>query len=227
MGVHCQPQQRDKRGPVGGGRNAATRARLGLESGGGGGGAAIANNVLYYASNNNFQALNPVTGAPLEQHRHRTDPLADPRGRERGRVHRGQQSRAHRVRAARMPPMNAGSGTPGRRRRRSREPDGSPPLRTGGGTCRQRSRRKRGDAVEHGRADGQRHVARLDMQSASTFDQITMNSGGSTNDYARGYEVHVSSDGVNFGNPVATGTASARSSPCSSRPRPRATLSVV
>ena len=49
----------------------------------------------------------------------------------------------------------------------------------------------------------------LDMQSARTFDQVTMDSGGSANDYARGYPIFVSSDGVNFGSPVATGTGTA------------------
>ncbi len=49
----------------------------------------------------------------------------------------------------------------------------------------------------------------LDMQAARTFDQVTMDSGGSKNDYARGYAIYVSSDGVNYGNPVATGTGTA------------------
>jgi hypothetical protein len=47
------------------------------------------------------------------------------------------------------------------------------------------------------------------MQAARTFNQITMDSGGSKNDYARGYAVYVSNDGVNFGNPIATGTGTA------------------
>jgi beta-glucosidase len=46
----------------------------------------------------------------------------------------------------------------------------------------------------------------VDMKSAQTFDQITMDSGGNVNDYARGYQVFVSNDGVNFGTAVATGT---------------------
>jgi beta-glucosidase len=46
----------------------------------------------------------------------------------------------------------------------------------------------------------------LNMQSAQTFNQIAMDSNGSANDYSRGYSVYVSSDGVNWGNPIATGT---------------------
>jgi hypothetical protein len=49
----------------------------------------------------------------------------------------------------------------------------------------------------------------VDMQAARTFNEITMDSGGSGNDYARGYAVYVSNDGVSFGNPVATGTGTA------------------
>jgi acyl-CoA hydrolase len=47
----------------------------------------------------------------------------------------------------------------------------------------------------------------VDMQATQSFDRITMDSGGSANDYARGYEVFVSNDGVNFGNPIASGSA--------------------
>jgi beta-glucosidase len=46
----------------------------------------------------------------------------------------------------------------------------------------------------------------LDMQTAQTFNQIVMDSTNSPNDYARGYQVNVSSDGVTWGSPVATGT---------------------
>jgi hypothetical protein len=45
----------------------------------------------------------------------------------------------------------------------------------------------------------------VDMLSTQSFTQITMDTGGSTNDYARGYAVYVSNDGVNFGTAVATG----------------------
>jgi beta-glucosidase len=45
----------------------------------------------------------------------------------------------------------------------------------------------------------------VDMGSAQNIDQITMDSAGSTNDYAHGYQVNLSTDGVNWGSPVATG----------------------
>jgi hypothetical protein len=45
----------------------------------------------------------------------------------------------------------------------------------------------------------------LDMLTPQTFNQITMDSASSTNDYARGYQVYVSSDGVTWGSPIATG----------------------
>ncbi|QDP41962.1 discoidin domain-containing protein [Radiobacillus deserti] len=46
----------------------------------------------------------------------------------------------------------------------------------------------------------------IDMKASKTFDQIVMDSTGSNNDYARGYDVYVSNDGTNWGNPVASGT---------------------
>ena len=45
----------------------------------------------------------------------------------------------------------------------------------------------------------------VNLGSAQTFNQIEMNSGGSTGDYARGYNVEVSTDGSTFTS-VATGT---------------------
>ncbi|WP_409292679.1 discoidin domain-containing protein [Peribacillus sp. SCS-37] len=46
----------------------------------------------------------------------------------------------------------------------------------------------------------------VDMQTAKSFNRIVMDSAGSTNDYARGYEVYVSNDGINWGNAVAAGS---------------------
>jgi hypothetical protein len=46
----------------------------------------------------------------------------------------------------------------------------------------------------------------LDMKTPQTFSEIKMASGG---DYARNWQVYVSSDGASWGAPVATGTASA------------------
>ena len=48
----------------------------------------------------------------------------------------------------------------------------------------------------------------VDLGQAHDIDQITMDSGSSTGDYARGYAVYLSLDGTNWGNPVASGTGS-------------------
>jgi fibronectin type 3 domain-containing protein len=45
----------------------------------------------------------------------------------------------------------------------------------------------------------------VNMGSAQTFSKITLDQGSSANDYPIGYQVNVSSDGVNWGSPVATG----------------------
>jgi beta-glucosidase len=49
----------------------------------------------------------------------------------------------------------------------------------------------------------------VDMGAAHSIDQITMDSADSTNDFAHGYQVNLSTDGVNWGSPVATGTGTA------------------
>jgi uncharacterized repeat protein (TIGR02543 family) len=49
---------------------------------------------------------------------------------------------------------------------------------------------------------------RLDMQSMQSFHKIMLDAGSSSLDYPRGYEVHVSNDGSNWGSPVATGAGS-------------------
>ena len=51
--------------------------------------------------------------------------------------------------------------------------------------------------------DGQ--TVTVDMGVVSSIDQIVMDSAGSTNDYAHGYQVNLSSDGVSWGSPVAVG----------------------
>ncbi|MDX6515809.1 MAG: glucosylceramidase, partial [Gaiellaceae bacterium] len=45
----------------------------------------------------------------------------------------------------------------------------------------------------------------VDMGSAQTFSRIAMDSGSSSGDYARGYQVVVSNDGVTWSSPVASG----------------------
>ena len=49
----------------------------------------------------------------------------------------------------------------------------------------------------------------IDMQAPRTFSRIVMDSGSSTCDYARQYQVYVSDDGTTWGTPIATGSASA------------------
>ncbi|EFM09962.1 coagulation factor 5/8 type domain protein [Paenibacillus curdlanolyticus YK9] len=53
-------------------------------------------------------------------------------------------------------------------------------------------------------APGQAFV--IDMKAVKGFNKIVMDSTGSDNDYARGYEVYVSNDGLNWGTPIASGT---------------------
>jgi hypothetical protein len=45
----------------------------------------------------------------------------------------------------------------------------------------------------------------IDMVSAQTFNRIVLDASSFANDYPRGYQVNVSSDGLNWGTPVATG----------------------
>jgi beta-glucosidase len=49
----------------------------------------------------------------------------------------------------------------------------------------------------------------VDMGTAQSVRRITMDSAASTNDYAHGYQVNLSTDGVNWGSPVATGAGTA------------------
>ena len=43
----------------------------------------------------------------------------------------------------------------------------------------------------------------IDMKANKTFTKIVMDSTGSDQDYARGYQVFVSTDGTNFGSAIA------------------------
>jgi hypothetical protein len=45
----------------------------------------------------------------------------------------------------------------------------------------------------------------LDMQAPQTFDGLTLDAGGSSGDYPRGFQVYASNDTGNFGAPIATG----------------------
>lgn len=46
----------------------------------------------------------------------------------------------------------------------------------------------------------------IDMKTARVFERILLDSGVSSGDYARGFDVAVSSDGTNFGAPIASGS---------------------
>jgi chitodextrinase len=46
----------------------------------------------------------------------------------------------------------------------------------------------------------------VDMKAVKSFNKIVMDSTGSDQDYARGYQVYVSNDGTNWGSVVASGT---------------------
>ena len=46
----------------------------------------------------------------------------------------------------------------------------------------------------------------VDLGTAQTFNQLTLDAGSSVDEFPRGYAVSVSNDGVNWGTPVATGT---------------------
>lgn len=48
----------------------------------------------------------------------------------------------------------------------------------------------------------------VDMGSVHTVYKLTMDAGASANDYPRGYEVYLSKDGVDWGDPVASGSGS-------------------
>jgi hypothetical protein len=48
----------------------------------------------------------------------------------------------------------------------------------------------------------------IDMGATNTFSQLVLDATASAGDYPRGYQVYVSSDGVNWGSPVASGAGS-------------------
>lgn len=50
----------------------------------------------------------------------------------------------------------------------------------------------------------------VDLTSPLTFSQIEMDSGVSAGDYAHGYQVYVSNDGVNWGSPIGSGAGSSQ-----------------
>jgi hypothetical protein len=48
----------------------------------------------------------------------------------------------------------------------------------------------------------------MNIGSSKTFNKITLDSGSNSNDYPRGYEIYVSSNGTNWGSAVASGAGS-------------------
>jgi len=200
--------------------------------GGGGGGAIVADNVVYWASNNNFHALSPTTGAQLwnstiiGQIHWQAASVAN------GVVYIGDNGRE--LTAYAIPGMVGGGGTSGST---SGASSGSTSGASSGSTSGASSGSSgetalsRTSWVASSSVTGSTPSAALDgnsgtrwttgadmtngmwfevnMQSAQTFNEITMDSAGSANDYARGYAVYVSNDGSTWGNPVATGTGTA------------------
>jgi hypothetical protein len=49
----------------------------------------------------------------------------------------------------------------------------------------------------------------VEMLTPQTFGEVTVDTGSSTGDFARGYELYVSTDGLAWGTPVASGTGAA------------------
>jgi hypothetical protein len=168
--------------------------------GGGGGGAHVANNVLYWASNGNIHALNPTTGALLWNSTiigsiHWQTPLVT-----NGVLYitdSGRKITAY------------GAGGAGGETALSRTGWVATASDSGGGAPANAIDGNTGTRFSTGKAMAAGMWFQVDMGGAKTFDQIVMDSAGSTNDYARAFQVFVSNDGTNFGNAVASGTGSA------------------
>jgi hypothetical protein len=193
----------------------------GWSAGGGGGGAAIANNVLYYAKSNNFRALDPTTGTQLWNStgiggiHWQTPTIAN------GVVYIADNSKQ--LTAFGLSGNGTGTGGSGG------GGSGGAGSGSGGETALSRTGWTavtspviaQGDVAANaldgntgtrwssGAAMTNGMFYQLDMQSAHTFDQIIMNSAGSTNDYARGCQIFASNDPANFGTAIASGTGTA------------------
>ncbi|HXI55623.1 MAG TPA: discoidin domain-containing protein, partial [Polyangia bacterium] len=59
-----------------------------------------------------------------------------------------------------------------------------------------------------GAAQTNGQMFQVDMQTAQTFSQLTLDAGTSTGDFPRGYQVFVSNDGTSWGSAIATGNGS-------------------
>jgi F5/8 type C domain/Malectin domain/PQQ-like domain/PQQ enzyme repeat len=169
-------------------------------TGGGGGGAAVANNVLYYASNNNLHALNPTTGAQLWNNTgiggiHWQTPMV-----ANGVLYVADNS----SKLTAFSLTTAGGETPlsrtGWTASASDSTGGAPANALDGNT---------GTRFSTGKTLASGMYFQVDMAAAKTFDQVIMDSAGSTNDYVHGYQIVTSNDGTNFGSPIASGTGAA------------------
>src|SRR5580698_5097559 len=203
--------------------------------GGGGGGAIVADNVVYWASNNNFHALSPTTGAQLwnstiiGQIHWQAAAVAN------GVVYIGDNGRE--LTAYAISGSVGGGGSGSSSGSTSGSSSGSTSGTSSGSTSGSSSGSSgetalsRTNWVASASVTGSTPSAALDgntgsrwttgadmangmwfevnMQAAQTFNELTMDSAGSTNDYARGYSVYVSNDGATWGNPIATGTGAA------------------
>src|SRR5580658_4351554 len=205
--------------------------------GGGGGGAIVANNVVYWASNNNFHALSPTTGAQLWNSTIIGQIHWQAAAVVNGVVYIGDNGRE--LTAYAIPGnVGGGGGSGSSSGSTSGASSGSSASGTSSGSTSGASSGSSGETalpraswLASSSVTGTTPSAALDgnsgtrwttgedmangmsfevnMQSAQTFNQITMDSAGSANDYARGYAVYVSNDGATWGNPVATGTGTA------------------
>jgi hypothetical protein len=204
--------------------------------GGGGGGAIVANNVVYWAANNNFHALSPTTGAQLwnstiiGQIHWQAASVAN------GVVYIGDNGRE--LTAYAIPGSVGADGGGGSSSGSASGTSSGSASGTSSGVASGSSSGSSGETalsranwVASSSVAGSAPSAAIDgnlgtrwttgedmasgmwfevnMQSAQTFNEITMDSAGSANDYARGYSVYVSSDGATWGNPIATGTGTA------------------
>jgi hypothetical protein len=170
--------------------------------GGGGGGAHVANNVLYWASNGNIHALTPTTGALLWNSTiigsiHWQTPLV-----VNGVLYITDSGR-------KITAYSAGGASGGETALSRTGWVASAMVSSATDVPANAIDGNAGTRFSTGKAMAAGMWFQVDMGGTKSFDQIIMDSGGSTNDYARAFQVFVSSDGSNFGSAVASGTGAA------------------
>ncbi len=161
-----------------------------------GSGALVANNVLYYATKSTIFALDPTTGATLWSDgaisaTHFQGPVV-----ANGVLYvtdKSGQVTAYGFGGTETALSRAGWGT-----------TGSPTNSQSGSAIDGNTATRWTTGTAQSPTANEWFV--VNMQSKQTFDQITLDAAGSTNDYPRGYSVYVSNDGVTWGNPVVSGT---------------------